>query len=85
MRGTVLFTRSEKDENSGEDEHVERLHHFSPATFEQRASEPFLENGQAALWLTDGSKHGDGDVVLTIKDSQGTSKSVLLADFSTLP
>lgn len=80
MRGTVLFTGPKRKSNQ------DRLHHFSPITFEKRARPPALENGQATLWLSDGSAlgHGDGDIILTIKNAAGIDKSVVLADFDKL-
>lgn len=50
-----------------------------------RASDPITSSGEAVIWLSDGTGAGnDGDVMLSITDTSGTTKTTTLVEFSTL-
>lgn len=52
--------------------------------FNARSSDPGVpDRGQAVIWLSDGTGTGDnGDIMATITDTNGTTKTTTLVDFS---
>jgi len=54
--------------------------------FKARPTDPAAPaKGQAVIWLSDGTGAGDdGDIMVTVTDTAGTTKTTTLVDFSAL-
>lgn len=83
----VLYNNNEYQKRGGK---AIRLDVGAGVVGEEKVSQPSIANGSFRIWMAssggtkDSTVYEEDDVLLTVVDDLGTSKTIILADFSAL-
>ena len=83
----VLYNNNEYQKRGGK---AIKLDNGAGVIGEDKVSQPTVSNGSFRIWMAlssgtkDSTVYEEDDVLLTVVDDAGTSKTIILADFSAL-